>query len=42
MVIQAVLAGLLAVPFLFRTHMGRVAQHIRRRLQPRAKVDTED
>lgn len=29
MVIQALLAGLLAVPFFFRTHVARVIQRIR-------------
>jgi hypothetical protein len=29
MVIQAVLAAVLAVPFFFRTHVGRVVQRLR-------------
>jgi hypothetical protein len=29
MVIQAILAGLLAVPFFFRTHIGRAVERIR-------------
>ena len=29
MVVQAVLAAVLAVPFFFRTHLGRVIQRLR-------------
>jgi hypothetical protein len=29
MVIQAVLAGVLAIPFLFRTHVGRAVERLR-------------
>lgn len=31
MVIQAILAGVLAVPFFFRSHIGRLASRIRGR-----------
>jgi len=42
MVIQAVLAGLLAVPFFFRTHIGRVVDRIRGRQQQGDRPDAQD
>jgi hypothetical protein len=42
MVIQAVLAALLAVPFLFRTHIGRALQRMRDMRQRRDELPSAD
>jgi hypothetical protein len=42
MVIQAVLAAALAVPFFFRTHIGRAVQRLRAMRGTRDEAPTED